>query len=241
LVVTQPPAAEADRPPASIASSYRKVRNATKTARAAEGAARKRLAAELERLRRKHEEEGRRKEEERRAAAAAAAAAANEQPARQSALDDELRRTLKVSWCTAEEGTLLKHQAVLFRTGTHSAPLELELTRRGVPFVKYGGLKFMEAAHVKDVLAALRWADNPQARLAALRTARLVPGLGPASVRRLLDHTGALADYKPPAAAAQPWQAANRRARPRLLRRMRSAAPAGGGRPRKNRTMRCFS
>jgi DNA helicase-2/ATP-dependent DNA helicase PcrA len=78
-----------------------------------------------------------------------------------------------------ETGLVLKRQAVLFRTGTHSAPLELELTRRGVPFVKYGGLKFMEAAHVKDVLAALRWADNPQARLAALRTARLVPGLGP--------------------------------------------------------------
>lgn len=105
-----------------------------------------------------------------------------------------------------ETGLVLKRQAVLFRTGTHSAPLELELTRRGVPFVKYGGLKFMEAAHVKDVLAALRWADNPQARLAALRTARLVPGLGPASVRRLLDHTGALADYKPPSAAAQTWQ-----------------------------------
>ncbi len=106
-----------------------------------------------------------------------------------------------------EAGLALKRQAVLFRTGTHSAPLELELTRRGVPFVKYGGLKFMEAAHVKDVLSVLRWADNPQARLPALRTARLVPGMGPASVRRLLDHAGPLADFIPPPAAALPWRA----------------------------------
>ena len=106
-----------------------------------------------------------------------------------------------------ETGLALKRQAVLFRTGTHSAPLELELTRRGVPFVKYGGLKFMEAAHVKDVLAVLRWADNPQAQLPALRTARLVPGMGPASVRKLLDHGPDLASYKPPPAAKEPWQA----------------------------------
>ena len=105
-----------------------------------------------------------------------------------------------------EAGLQLKRQAVLFRTGTHSMPLELELTRRGIPFVKYGGLKFMESAHVKDVLSVLRWADNPQATLPALRTARLVPGMGPASVRRLLDHRGKLADFKPPPAAAVPWQ-----------------------------------
>ena len=106
-----------------------------------------------------------------------------------------------------ETGLALKRQAVLFRTGTHSAALELELTRRGVPFVKYGGLKFMEAAHVKDLLSVLRWADNPRALLPAQRTARLVPGLGPASVRRLLDHAGALADFKPPPGATQPWRA----------------------------------
>ena len=106
-----------------------------------------------------------------------------------------------------ETGLKLMRQAVLFRTASHSAALELELVRRGVPFVKYGGLKFMEAAHVKDVLAVLRWADNPSSRLAALRTARLVPGLGPASVRRLMDHVGELADWKPPPAAAEPWRA----------------------------------
>ena len=120
-----------------------------------------------------------------------------------------------------EGGLALKRQAVLFRTGTHSAVLELELTRRGVPFVKYGGLKFMEAAHVKDVLSVLRWADNPQARLPALRTARLVPGLGPASVKRLLEHPGDLASFKPPPAATQPWQALLG-----LLQHLRSGAAA---------------
>ena len=123
-----------------------------------------------------------------------------------------------------ETGLVLKRQAVLFRTGTHSAPLELELTRRGVPFVKYGGLKFMEAAHVKDVLSVLRWADNPAARLPAMRVARLVPGLGPASVRRLLDHPGALAEFKPPAAAALPW-----RALVELMQQLRSPAASWPG------------
>ena len=106
-----------------------------------------------------------------------------------------------------EAGLRLMKQAVLFRTSHHSAALELELVRRGIPFVKYGGLKFMEAAHVKDVLALLRWADNPASRLAALRGARLVPGMGPASVRRLLDHAGPLDVFKPPPAAAEPWAA----------------------------------
>ncbi len=108
---------------------------------------------------------------------------------------------------TRESGLALKRQAVLFRTGHHSAALELELVRRGIPFVKFGGLRFLEAAHIKDVMAVLRWADNPASRLAALRTARLVPGLGPASVQRLLDHPGPLESFKPPAAAAVPFQA----------------------------------
>jgi hypothetical protein len=60
-----------------------------------------------------------------------------------------------------EEGTALKEQAVLFRTSHHSAMLEIELARRNIPFIKFGGLKFVEAAHVKDVLAVLRWTENP--------------------------------------------------------------------------------
>jgi DNA helicase II / ATP-dependent DNA helicase PcrA len=59
-----------------------------------------------------------------------------------------------------EAGVPLKQQAVLFRTSHHSGPLEIELTRRNIPFVKFGGLKFLEAAHIKDVLAFLRWAEN---------------------------------------------------------------------------------
>jgi DNA helicase-2/ATP-dependent DNA helicase PcrA len=106
-----------------------------------------------------------------------------------------------------EAGILLRRQAVLFRTATHSAALELELVRRQVPFVKYGGLRFLEAAHVKDVLAVLRWADNPSARGAAARCARLVPGLGPASIARLLDGGADLAGFKPPPAARAGWAA----------------------------------
>ncbi len=113
-----------------------------------------------------------------------------------------------------ESGLTLKSQAVLFRTSHHSAALELELARRNVPFVKFGGLKFLEAAHVKDVLSLLRWAENPRSRMAGLRVAQLVPGIGTASAKRLLalmadapDPAAALRAFKPPAAAAQEWRA----------------------------------
>ena len=84
-----------------------------------------------------------------------------------------------------ERGVLLKRQAVLFRTSHHSDTLELELVRRNIPYVKYGGLKFLEAAHVKDLLAILRWADNPKNRVAAFRALQLSPGVGPATAERL--------------------------------------------------------
>ena len=72
---------------------------------------------------------------------------------------------------------------------------------------RYGGLRFLEAAHVKDLLSVLRWADNPGSRLAAQRVARLVPGMGPASVARLLAHEGPLETFRPPPAAATTWAA----------------------------------
>jgi DNA helicase II / ATP-dependent DNA helicase PcrA len=78
-----------------------------------------------------------------------------------------------------EAGAALKAQAVLFRASHHSAALELELTRRNVPFVKYGGLKFLDAAHVKDAVALLRFAENPRDRVAGFRVAQLLPGVGP--------------------------------------------------------------
>ncbi|MEK6246127.1 MAG: ATP-dependent helicase, partial [Pseudomonadota bacterium] len=78
-----------------------------------------------------------------------------------------------------EQGVELRRQAVLFRSSHHSDALELELVRRNIPYVKYGGLKFLEAAHVKDALALLRWADNPKNRVAAWRALQLLPGVGP--------------------------------------------------------------
>jgi DNA helicase II / ATP-dependent DNA helicase PcrA len=84
-----------------------------------------------------------------------------------------------------EQGIELRRQAVLFRSSHHSDALELELTRRNIPFVKYGGLKFLEAAHVKDALAVLRWADNPRNRVAAFRALQLLPGVGPKGAERI--------------------------------------------------------
>jgi DNA helicase-2/ATP-dependent DNA helicase PcrA len=103
---------------------------------------------------------------------------------------------------------------VLFRASHHSAQLEVELTRRNIPFVKYGGLKFLEAAHIKDVLAFLRWAENLRDRVSGFRLVQLLPGIGPATAGRLLDRLAeahhpldALVDFHPPAAAAEDWPA----------------------------------
>lgn len=113
-----------------------------------------------------------------------------------------------------ERGTLLRHQAALVRNSHHSDLLELELMRRNIPYVKYGGLKFLEAAHVKDVLAVLRWADNPRNRIAAFRALQLLPGVGPANAERCLkvfEASGCawsvLEAYRMPAAAAEDWRA----------------------------------
>jgi len=86
-----------------------------------------------------------------------------------------------------EEGTPLKEQAVLFRAMHHSMELELELQRRNVPFVKYGGLKFVEMAHVKDLVAYLRLAENPNDEMAALRVLGLLPGIGPKTASSLAE------------------------------------------------------
>jgi DNA helicase II / ATP-dependent DNA helicase PcrA len=111
-----------------------------------------------------------------------------------------------------EAGTALRSQAVLFRTSAHSAALELELARRNIPFVKFGGLRFLEAAHVKDVLSVLRFAQNPRGRMAGLRATQLIPGIGQATAARVLDAMGEAADpkaallrFEPPAPAAVEW------------------------------------
>jgi len=86
-----------------------------------------------------------------------------------------------------EEGMELRAQAVLFRTGHDSDLLELELTRRGIPFVKYGGLRYLDAAHVKDLIAMLRLLDNPADEVSWFRLLQLLDGVGPIRARRVLD------------------------------------------------------
>ncbi len=85
-----------------------------------------------------------------------------------------------------ERGVLLRNQAVLFRAGHHSDLLEVELARRNVPFVKYGGLAFAESAHVKDALALLRVLENPFDEVSWFRVLQLLDGVGPATARRLM-------------------------------------------------------
>ena len=126
---------------------------------------------------------------------------------------DQARCVAETVLAHAEGGIALKSQAVLFRSASHSATLEIELVRRGIPFVKYGGLRFLEAAHVKDVLAVLRWAENPRSRLAGFRVARLTPGVGGRLATRLLDTmaqsadpVAALQSFDMPANVDEGWQ-----------------------------------
>ncbi|MFH0914905.1 MAG: ATP-dependent helicase [bacterium] len=86
-----------------------------------------------------------------------------------------------------EAGLALRRQAVLFRASHHSLALELELTRRNIPFHKYGGLRFVETAHVKDLMAFLRLAENPRDLMAGTRVLMLLPGIGPKKARSLMD------------------------------------------------------
>lgn len=87
-----------------------------------------------------------------------------------------------------EQGVDLREQAVLFRTGHHSGGLEIELARRNIPFVKYGGLTFLEAAHVKDLMSLLRVLDNPRDELAWSRVLLMLPGVGPATSAKITAH-----------------------------------------------------
>jgi len=114
-----------------------------------------------------------------------------------------------------EAGVPLRQQAVLFRSSHHSDALEVELGRRNIPFVKFGGLRFLEAAHVKDTLACLRWAENARDSLAAFRVAQLLPGMGPRLADALFRHVStsalplapAMTAFEPPAAARADWPA----------------------------------
>ncbi len=107
-----------------------------------------------------------------------------------------------------EEGIPLREIAVLFRAGYMSADLEIELTNRKIPFEKWGGLKFLEAAHVKDVLAFLRILENPRDEVSWYRILLLLPGIGDATARSAIDsmataawESAAFGRYSPPARA----------------------------------------
>lgn len=111
-----------------------------------------------------------------------------------------------------EQGMQLKEQAVLFRSAHHSDRLELELVRRNIPYVKYGGLKFLEAGHVKDLLSVLKWAENPKNQVAAFRVLKLLPGMGPSNAARCFDYLcsaghsfSSLTEFVPPSAARSDW------------------------------------
>ncbi len=111
-----------------------------------------------------------------------------------------------------EAGIDLRRQAVLFRASHHSMLLEAELSRRNIPFHKYGGLKFIETAHVKDLMAFLRLAENPRDVVAGTRVLPLLPGIGPVRARQLmrqLDESGGdfsvWAKWTPPESAAKIW------------------------------------
>ena len=121
---------------------------------------------------------------------------------------DQARYVAEQALADRERGVPLSAQAVLFRSSSHSALVELELMRRNIPFVKYGGLRFLDAAHVKDILALLRWAHNPRDRLAGFRAVRLVPGIGPATAAKLLDEIEHSADPREPVRANRPPPAA---------------------------------
>ncbi|HTL31620.1 MAG TPA: ATP-dependent helicase [Kofleriaceae bacterium] len=133
-------------------------------------------------------------------------------------VDDELAEVdyvIEKILAYREAGLQLRDQAVLVRAAHHADLLELELGRRRIPYVKYGGLKFLEAAHVKDLLGIVKMAENPIDPIAGFRTAQLVPGVGPAFARRAVDAIrsapagtpllAALTTLKPPASAREQW------------------------------------
>jgi DNA helicase-2/ATP-dependent DNA helicase PcrA len=110
-----------------------------------------------------------------------------------------------------EQGIPLHKQAVLFRAGHLSDSLEIELTRRNISYHKYGGLRFLEAAHVKDLISFLRIAENPSDEIAWYRILQMIEGIGPATAAKIITHVTkshdprALKTFAPPAAAKAGW------------------------------------
>jgi DNA helicase-2/ATP-dependent DNA helicase PcrA len=130
-----------------------------------------------------------------------------------------------------EEGTPLKEIAILVRAAYMSADLEIELSNRKIPFEKWGGLKFLEAAHVKDVLAFLRVLENPRDEVSWYRILMLMPGIGDVTARAMMESMAdrswdpnAFGQFTPPARAAEAH-----RNLAGLLRRLRTTKQREGG------------
>ena len=130
-----------------------------------------------------------------------------------------------------EDGTPLREIAVLVRAGYMSADLEIELTNRKVPFEKWGGLKFLEAAHVKDVLAFLRVIENPRDEVSWYRILMLLPGIGDITARAMMAamaerswDSAAFAEFEPPPRAHDAH-----RDLCKMLRRLSSSQRGEGG------------
>lgn len=111
-----------------------------------------------------------------------------------------------------EQGIPLRHQAVLFRAAHLSDSLELELTRRNIPYHKYGGLRFLEAAHVKDLICLLRIIENPRDQMAWFRSLQLLDGIGPSIAAAVIKHVAgnrndprSISSFTPPPAARTQW------------------------------------
>ena len=128
--------------------------------------------------------------------------------------DAEAEYVVESILANRELGMQLKEQAVLFRGSHHSDRLEIELVRRNIPYVKYGGLKFLEAAHIKDLVSVLKWAENPKNEVAAFRVLKLLPGMGPANATRCFEQLAvgdylfsALREVRAPAASSKDWPA----------------------------------
>jgi DNA helicase-2/ATP-dependent DNA helicase PcrA len=136
--------------------------------------------------------------------------------------DDEARGVAEAVLAAQTEGVPLREQAVLMRTGTHSAQLEIELRVRDIPFVKYGGIGYLETAHVRDLLAAFRVATNPADEVAWYRLLTRHRSIGKATARAIAPMlAGGVTDALDTAVAAAP-----NNARTRLEATLRALADA---------------